>query len=41
MRDNEIYHMRLLPWLSGRKDSEISSFETVAQDDTVNALRRM
>lgn len=36
----EIYNNRLYAWLSGRKDSEISIYSQVGEDDIVNYLCR-
>lgn len=36
---SEIYNTRIYRWLSGRIDPEISTYNTVPEEDTANALR--
>lgn len=36
---SSVYHTKITRWLSGRPDPEIPTFNTVGEDDLVNALK--
>jgi len=39
IKSGEFYQTKILRWLNGRRDPEISTYSEIGEEDTANALR--